>query len=265
MVDKKQIMKLLKDNFSYTGTVSVDDNGLVSCTGSVSVTKNVSVLPVKFSRVDGNFFCSNSQLSTLEGAPATVGGDFNCNSNPNLTTLKGAPTRVDGRFRCDYSPITTLEGAPTFVGDGFWCYGTRLTTLEHSPTTVVGNFWCYGSILTTLQGAPTSIGGGFLCSNNQLTSLEHAPATVGGDFVCSNNRLTTLEGLPTQLKLLQISYSPNLPLLRTLNAQTIRFDPQLDDPTVGEILGRYTGQGEAGAFPCGAELATAGYKENARW
>lgn len=286
MVDKKQIRRLLKDNFAWKGTVSIDDNGLVSCTGSVSTPKKFRVLPVKFSHVDGSFFCQYNQLTTLEGSPDTVGGDFNCNSNPNLTTLKGAPKRVEGRFRCDYSPITTLEGAPTYVGDGFWCYGTRITTLEHSPATVVGDFWCYGALLETLRGAPTSVGGNFCCNNNQLTSLAHAPTSVTGDFWCNNNQLTslahapasvggafycennpleTLEGLPIKMTSLKISYSPNLPLLRSLGAQSIQFDPPLRDPTLGEILNRYAGQGEAGAFACGAELANAGYKENARW
>lgn len=286
MVDKKQIRRLLKDNFAWNGTVSIDDNGLVSCTGSVSMRKKLRVLPVKFSHVDGNFFCQYNELTTLEGSPATVGGDFFCNTSRNLTTLKGAPKRVDGQFRCDYSPITTLEGAPTYVGRGFWCYGTRITTLEHSPATVVGDFWCYGALLETLRGAPTSVSGDFCCNNNQLTSLEHAPTSVGKNFWCNNNQLTslahapasvgaafqcennpleTLEGLPEKITSLKISYSPNLPLLRALGAQSIQFDPPLRDPTLGEILSRYAGQGEAGAFPCGAELATAGYKENARW
>ena len=159
MVDKKQILALLEDNFHYDGTVSIDSNGLVSCTGNIVLKRQVHEIPVKFSRVDGNFYCNH----------------------------------------------------------------------------------------------------------NQLTTLKYSPTTIGGSFYCSINPLESLEGLPEKLKTLQLSYSPNLPLLRALNAKKIEFNPLLDDPTLKEILNRYAGQGEAGAFACGAELATAGYKENAQW
>ena len=109
------------------------------------------------------------------------------------------------------------------------------------------------------------VDGDFWCNNNQLTTLEGTPNSVGRRFFCWNNPLTTLEGMPTQLLSLRLSYSPTLPLLRSLYAKKIDFWPELDDKTLEKILNTYAGQGEAGAFACGAELATAGFKENARW
>jgi hypothetical protein len=63
---------------------------------------------------------------------------------------------------------------------------------------------------------------------------------------------------------LYLSYSPTLPLLRCLLAKKV-VTTKPENSTVQDILNQYAGQGEAGAFACGAELATAGYKENARW
>ena len=48
----------------------------------------------------GNYLYSEHDLTTLEGAPESVGGDFYCDSNM-LTTLKGAPEKIVGNFSCD--------------------------------------------------------------------------------------------------------------------------------------------------------------------
>ena len=223
MVDKNEISRFLKKHFEITGEVTIDDEGLVSCTGDVTLKqqKKWKRLPVAFDKVGLTFGCYNNQLTTLEGAPTSVGGRFVCNNN-QLTTLEGAPTSVSGSFVCSNNQLTTLQGAPTSVGGIFWC--------DHNQ-------------LTTLQGAPTSVGVSFLCNNNQLT---------------------TLEGLPVVTKL-DLSYSPTLPLLRCLLAKKVEFNPELRNKTIENILNQYAGRGEAGAFECGAELATAGFKENARW
>src|SRR5690554_8204871 len=50
-------------------------------------------LPINFTEVDGDFYCSWNPLKTLEGAPEKVGGHFYCSDN-KLTTLVGAPKYV---------------------------------------------------------------------------------------------------------------------------------------------------------------------------
>jgi uncharacterized protein (DUF1330 family) len=155
MVDKKQIMGLLKQYFDTTGEITIDDKGLVSCTGSVNLKKELKRLPVAFDKVGGGFWCHDNQLTTLEGAPTSVGGSsFSC-SNNQLTTLEGAPTSVGGDFLCHNNQLTTLEGAPTSVGGSLLCHINQLTTLEGAPTSVGGDFWCYTNQLTTLKGMPT--------------------------------------------------------------------------------------------------------------
>ena len=62
-----------------------------------------------------------NQLTSLEGAPTEVGGDFGCSFN-QLTSLKGAPQTVGRDFYCNDSHLTSLEGAPKTVGRDFYCH-----------------------------------------------------------------------------------------------------------------------------------------------
>jgi hypothetical protein len=245
VVDKNQIIELLNKYFDYDGDVTIDDEGLVSCTGDVELKQSHqhTTLPVAFGSVGGNFECRYTQLTTLAGAPQSVGGFFDCRYN-KLTTLHGAPTSVGGTFSCSNNKLATLAGAPHTVG---------------------GYFNCSLNQLISLTGAPTSVSGGFICYNNQLTTLAGAPQIVGGGFYCDNNPLATLEGLPIQLNYLRLSFSPNLPLLRALYAPEIEFDPELEDPTLLKILNRYAGQGKRGVIRCQKELISAGFEANAQW
>ena len=90
--------------------------------------------------VTGDFYCVSNNLTSLEGAPHTVGGSFFCNSN-NLTSLKGAPHTVGESFSCYNTNLTSLKGAPQTVGGDFDCGKNNLTNLEGSPHTVGGFFY----------------------------------------------------------------------------------------------------------------------------
>ena len=75
--------------------------------------------PIRF--WNGNFFCSDNQLTSLEGCPSEVGGYFDCSSN-QLTSLEGCPSEVGGNFSCRNNQLTSLEGCPSEVGGDFSCY-----------------------------------------------------------------------------------------------------------------------------------------------
>ena len=150
---------------------------------------------VAFGHVKGNFNCSNNRLTSLNGAPQTIGSGFYCGAN-SLTSLEGAPKPVNGDFACGNNQLTSLEGAPKTVGGSFFCYSNQLTSLTGAPKTVNAVFSCSDNQLTSLIGAPQIVGRSFYCDNNQLTSLDGAPKTVNGDFNCSGNQLTSLVGAP---------------------------------------------------------------------
>ena len=92
-------------------------------TGEVDVTGNFycsrqsldSFKGVRFGRVSGDFYCWGNNLTSLEGAPQSVGGSFYCSEN-KLTSLEGAPQSVDGGFECWDNNLTSLEGATQIAG-----------------------------------------------------------------------------------------------------------------------------------------------------
>ena len=140
-----------------------------------------------FVDVDGGFWCSNKGLTDFKGVKfGKVSGYFSCEGN-RLTSLVGAPQSVGESFNCSGNLLTSLAGAPQSVGESFNCSGNLLTSLVGAPQGVGGNFRCYNNELTSLEGAPQIVDGDFTCYGNQLTSLEGAPQTFGGFFGCSDN------------------------------------------------------------------------------
>jgi len=158
-------------------------DGTLLVEGSIDLAGNgLTQLPELSSVIlTGNFLCYNNQLTSLKGAPQSVGGNFYCDNN-QLTSLKSGPQAVGGSFGCSNNHLTNLEGAPQFV---------------------VGNFDCNHNYLTSLEGAPQSIGEGFFCSHNDLVSLKGGPQFVGKGFCCDNNHLTSLEHTPQTFRMLR--------------------------------------------------------------
>ena len=140
----------------------------------------------------------NNHITSLEGSPRVVGGDFDC-SRTSITSLKGAPKRVGGNFHCSYTNITSLEGGPRTVIGYFNCSNTSITSLEGAPKTINGYFNCSNTSITSLKGAPKKVGGSFACSNTSITSLEGSPEIVRGGFYCWNTKITSLEGGPEKV------------------------------------------------------------------
>jgi hypothetical protein len=65
-------------------------------------------LPVKFGTVNRSFDCSYNQLTSLEGAPNTIGGYFFCGGNQELTSLQGVYKiikKINGRLYITDTPI----------------------------------------------------------------------------------------------------------------------------------------------------------------
>ena len=82
------------------GTYTINNDGSIDVEGSVNLSrKKLTKIPFNFSKVSGNFYCTNNQLTSLDGAPNTVGGYFACYNN-QLVSLEGAPNTVGGGFYC---------------------------------------------------------------------------------------------------------------------------------------------------------------------
>ena len=152
---KRQI-ELNTKNGVYEGNLNLQNAGLTS----------LEFLGLGNINITGHFDCTHNKLTSLKGAPESVGGGFYCSSN-NLTSLEGAPERVGGDFDCSSNNLTSLEGAPERVGGSFYCGGNKLTSLKDAPERVGGSFGCSGNILTSLEGAPERISGDFHCSSQR--------------------------------------------------------------------------------------------------
>ena len=84
--DTQNITELLKKHFRITGEISIID-GFVNIDGSCTLISKLSEIPIKFGKVSRHFDCSENGLTSLQGAPSSVGGGFDCSSN-QLTSLQ---------------------------------------------------------------------------------------------------------------------------------------------------------------------------------
>lgn len=193
-------------------------------------------------------------------------------------SLSGVITLIDphtGAIDVDGSvylkrQVSRLPVSFSNVSNSFVCAGSKLKTLAGAPSHVGGVFDCSMNALTSLDHAPEYVGRDFHCGRNKLTNLKGAPAEVGVDFNCNRNPLVSLEGAPNVIPAwFVVSYSPDLPLLRTLVAkQGVWLDWGLEPHSEVEDILRdpeFKGKGKQGAIKCALALIKAGYKENARW
>jgi hypothetical protein len=216
MVDKDQILRLIKTHFvvvsntSLENSIEILDDGGVDVQGHVVMTRPAGgKIPVRFNMIDGIFRAEGVGLKNLENVPYVCSSLYVANNE-----------------------ITSLEGCPDY-----------LNTLE--------------------------------VSNNQLKDLKHLPEILE-TLIAFENPLSSLDGLsaPPEREFLnvQLSWSKDLPLLRTLVASTIHigrpgggYSRLAKMEPVNSILLKYAGTGKKGMLGAAAELTKAGYKENARW
>jgi hypothetical protein len=199
VVDKILIAELLKKYFDIYGGYTIADDGKVSTSSHVQMSKPLKKLPIEFDYVGSSFVCSRKRLVSLKGSPNEVGGFFMCGENK----------------------LTSLEGAPKYVG---------------------GNFGCRKNLLTSLEGLPD-------CQKH-----------IGVD---DNPYLVSLKGLyPSFTGPISLTYSPKLPLLRTLGSQKgviIGYEDGKDIDAyiahhIQNILNQFKGLGKRGVLPCSQAL-----------
>jgi hypothetical protein len=146
---------LLKEYFDTQGDVTITSDGVVDVQGMVDLIRPITMLPVQFGHVRGDFYCHNSTLQSLVGAPVHVGGEFNCSWN-SLINLTGAPSHVGGDFNCLGNPLDSLEGAPDHVGGEFMCtYSPHLPLLRllnYARTTTFGAPYYVKKIMAKYAG-----------------------------------------------------------------------------------------------------------------
>ena len=146
----------LPDGFVIKGNLNISGKGLTSLPDLSKVT------------IEGYFDCSH--MTSLEGSPRIVQGDFRCNEN-QLTSLKGATSEIPfGSFYCANNKLTSLEGAPKRVRRIFDCAYNELENLDGMPKVIGERFDCSYNKLVSISGDYDCIGR-VDCSHNLLESF----------------------------------------------------------------------------------------------
>lgn len=137
--------------------------------------------PVNFGTVSGNFDCSLSALTTLEGGPIFVGKKFDCSGCTRLNSFEHAP------LLCH-------------IFSGHNC--AKVTELKMSKTVVNGSFSISNcDLLKNLIGSPSVVGKNFIANDmKSLESLEGITDSIHGWMTIRTcKKLKTLKGGPTVL------------------------------------------------------------------
>jgi len=104
-----EICKLLGiENYTINSDGSID-----LCSDISFYDKKLKKIPIKFN-ISCGFDCSNNKLTSFEGSPKEVNGNFLCYQN-ELTSFKFAPKIIRGMFDCDFNDINSFEYFPSFV------------------------------------------------------------------------------------------------------------------------------------------------------
>lgn len=118
---------------------TINDDGSIDVDDVYLQNKGLSELPLTFRNVKGFFNCTYNELTSLKGAPISVGKYFTCAKN-KLTSLKGGPQLVGSDFNCSFNQLISLEGAPQSVDGDFYCSDNNLITLNGLGD--IGDFNC---------------------------------------------------------------------------------------------------------------------------
>lgn len=111
---------------------SIDDE--IHVTGSVWLhSKNLTEIPIKFGKINGDFLCNHNRLTSLKNAPYHVTKNFYCYDN-KLTSLDHMPRSVDGNIWCNNNPFILNDELFTKIA-------------KHKPSV---KFAQIGSLLTEL-------------------------------------------------------------------------------------------------------------------
>jgi hypothetical protein len=141
---------------------SINPDGSIDVDGNVDLSsRNLSILPLKFRRVLGNFNVQNNQLTNLYGSPIAVGGNFNFFNNQ----------------------LTNFINGPKWVGGDLYAYNNKLASLEGSPDEVVGNYYISANeYLKNLVGCTSKIGANFSFDDILSTYSGEEDILFEGDF-----------------------------------------------------------------------------------
>ena len=80
-IDTKESIKGWLDSMEIK-YYTINDDLTVDVDSDVDICdKNLTEIPVKFNKINGNFYCFYNKLTSLKGCPTTINGNFYCSYN----------------------------------------------------------------------------------------------------------------------------------------------------------------------------------------
>jgi len=110
-------------------------------------------LIINFDKIYGNFCIQELHLTSLDGCPKFITGNFTCDLN-DLPNLINGPITVAGYYACSNNKLTSLEGCPNIIHGDFFVNYNFLKNLKHTPAKINGKGVFSYNMLTSLEGCP---------------------------------------------------------------------------------------------------------------
>jgi hypothetical protein len=85
-------------------------------------------LPIKFGKVNGDFYIAAAGISSLQGCPDFVDGRFACQNNKSLKSAIGSPQIVMGSADYENCPLVNIDGLPKEIHGDLDLQGTKITS-----------------------------------------------------------------------------------------------------------------------------------------
>lgn len=158
MVDKDQILKLLRTYYHVSGDIVIHDDGTVDVLGGkysgVSCKRLPAdrVMPVQFGTVSQDFEIQTGlRPASLVGSPHTVGGIFHIHNNNRIVDLQGGPLSVGRYVVGKGNRIPSLRGIAAHVKEALVIHEDSLHSLEHLPPDLPSLYVGYNEYLHVLR------------------------------------------------------------------------------------------------------------------
>lgn len=167
MKTQKQLDKIRKQMDSYikylwytrlnltSPTYTIYDDGTIDIHVAVhlKLPYHVKKLPFKIKSAESDLIIDSTQLTTLEGMPKRVDGNFEIRFNEKITSLAFCPKKIQGNFDCLLRNITSLNNAPDLVKGNAKIHTKEGLTVDYTGF-IDGNLYI-GSIYVNIVNMPT--------------------------------------------------------------------------------------------------------------
>lgn len=188
---KKEDISAICINYGISD-YTINDDLSIDVNGSVRINNyKFDKIPIRFNNVLGNFYCSNTNLTTLYGFPKKVYGSLYCSEN-KLTSLEYFPTYVEDEIFISDNQLTSLKGISPNINSEIYCNNNKLKNLKYLDN-IKGTLYAKNNEIDTLEYTPNC--DMLILNNNKIKSLKSNGSKIKRDIILNDNPLEDISGL----------------------------------------------------------------------